>query len=256
MATELRNFLAASALALGIVLPALAGPAAAFEASEKKEIETIVREYLLANPGILLEMQQALEEHQMTAQREQQKLTIENAKMEIFMSSKDPVLGNPDGEVTVVEFFDYNCGYCKRAMSDMITMMENDSELKFVLKEFPILGPDSEAAHRVAFAFNDLHPEKYAEFHLRLLGFDGRATEDVAIRIATELGADETALRAEMDNPGIAARIQDTYQLANDLGINGTPAYVIGDEVVSGALGEKVLTKKVANLRECGSTLC
>lgn len=225
-------------------------------AGDKDFIITTMREYLLENPEFMLDVQDALQEKQQSAQREQQAEAIESQKANIFESLADPVLGNPEGSVTVVEFFDYNCGFCKRAMSDMISMMEDDTELKFVLKEFPILGPDSEAAHRVALAFFDLKPEAYPEFHLRLLGFDGRAGEESAIRIATDLGVDEAELRAQMGDPSIAERVRATYALANELGITGTPAYVIGDEVVSGALGESVLSQKVANVRECGSTVC
>ncbi|TCD14508.1 DsbA family protein [Oricola cellulosilytica] len=251
-----RSLLAIIALGAAVALPGATISAGAIDASDRAEIETIVREYLLENPEILLEVQQALEERQAVAQREQRIDAIASRKEAIFEDKNDPVLGNPEGNITIVEFFDYNCGFCKRAMNDMITMIENDDELRFVLKEFPILGPDSEGAHRVAFAFNDLMPENYGEFHLRLLGFDGRATEDVAMRIATELGADEAAIRKQMAAGGIPARVRNTYDLANVLGINGTPAYVVGDEVVAGALGESVLTAKIANVRQCGSTLC
>jgi len=223
---------------------------------DKQQVNAAIREFLLENPEFMLEVQAALEEKQMAAQREVQATAIEAQKTAIFESMADPVLGNPDGSATIVEFFDYNCGFCQRAMEDMMSMMEQDPELKFVLKEFPILGPESEEAHRVALAFQDLMPEQYPQFHLRLLGFDGRANEESAMRIATDLGAEEAELRAQMDDPSIAERVRANYALANELGISGTPAYVIGDEVISGALGESVLTTKVANVRECGSTVC
>jgi protein-disulfide isomerase len=256
MTISFPRILVASAFALCAALPVGISPASAFDKDERAEIEKIIKEYLLANPELMLEVQSALEEKQMAEQRSEQRSAIETASAAIFENGSDPVMGNPDGKETVVEFFDYNCGFCKRAMNDMLTMMENDGELRFVLKEFPILGPDSEAAHRVAFAFNDMHPEKYGEFHIRLLGYEGRATEDSALKIAKDLGADEAALRAQMGDSGISARIRETYELANTLGITGTPAYVIGDEVVSGALGDKVLAEKVANVRQCGSTFC
>lgn len=256
MAISLRKLLLNTAVAAAVVLPAATTPAAAFDDAQRKEIEAIIHDYLIENPEVLLDVQEALTAKQMAAQRAQQQDAIANQSERIFQSAADPVLGNPDGSVTVVEFFDYNCGFCKRAMTDMVSMMESDSELKFVLKEFPILGPDSEKAHRVAFAFYDLYPEKYAEFHLRLLGGDGRANEDTAMRIATDLGGDKDALRKQMEDPTITERIRGTYELANELGISGTPAYVIGDEVISGALGADVLTTKIANVRECGSTAC
>jgi len=159
MALSLRKFLLHTAVAAAVALPAATGPAAAFDKAEREEIEAIIHDYLLANPEVLIEVQEALGAKQVAAQRAQQQDAIAGQSEQIFQSPADPVLGNPDGSVTVVEFFDYNCGFCKRAVSDMVSMMESDSELKFVLKEFPILGPESEAAHRVALAFHDLHPE-------------------------------------------------------------------------------------------------
>jgi hypothetical protein len=124
------------------------------------------------------------------------------------------VLGNPDGDITLVEFFDYNCGFCKRAMEDVVKIMETDSNVRVVLKEFPILGPDSLAAHQVSMAFRKLAPEKYGEYHMELLGADVRATEALAIELAKSFGVDEEALRARhgrsrdrgFDPPGLYAR--------------------------------------------------
>jgi protein-disulfide isomerase len=172
------------------------------------------------------------------------------------MSATDGILGNPEGSVTLVEFFDYNCGYCKRALADMDGMLAADPDLKFVLKEFPILGPDSQKAHVVSMAFRSLHPDLYPEFHRRLLGASGRADEASAIALAVELGADEAALRREMGNPAIGEAFARTYELADRLAITGTPSYVVGDEVVFGALGQEILTEKVANFRTCQSTVC
>ena len=166
------------------------------------------------------------------------------------------VLGNPDGDVTVVEFYDYNCGFCKRAMIDMVGLLEKDPNVRFVLKEFPILGPESLAAHRVAMSLRKLAPEQYSEFHMKLLGGDVRATEEHAIEVATSLGVDEAALKAGMDDPAIDASIRQTYELANALGISGTPSFVIGDEAVFGAVGEEALLSRIANMRQCASTTC
>lgn len=208
-----------------------------------------IREYLLANPELLIEMQQALE----TKQREEQRLSnlevIENARDDIFNAAYDGYVGNPDGKTTIVEFYDYNCGYCKRAQQDMLALTAADPDLRFVLKEFPILGPDSTKAHVVSMAFRKLMPEKYAEFHNELIGGSGRATEASAIRIATSLGADEAALREEMKNPAIGEAFEKTYDLANRLAITGTPSYVVGNEVVFGALGKDFLAQKIAEVR-------
>lgn len=215
----------------------------------RSQIESIVRNYLLTNPEILLEMQTALEQKLREEQEAQTRQTIVEAAASIFNSENDGVIGNPDGDVTVVEFFDYNCGYCKRALADMEALVENDPQLRFVLKEFPILGPDSQAAHVVSMAFRKLAPDQYGEFHRRLLASDGRANEESAIKLAEELGVSEAELREEMDNPEIEAAFLETYDLANRLQISGTPAYVIGDEIVFGALGKDHLSEKIRNQR-------
>jgi len=213
---------------------------------DRAEVEKIVREYLLSNPEILLDVQQALEEKRDEQQRLAHKQVIEDDKSEIFNASYDGVVGNPDGKFTIVEFYDYNCGYCKRAQQDMQALTAENPDLRFVLKEFPILGPDSQKAHVVSMAFRTLMPEKYGEFHNQLLGGKGRADEAAAMKIALSLGADEAKLREEMKNPAIIEAFSRTYDLANKLSISGTPSYVVGDEVVFGALGKEALQEKIA----------
>lgn len=216
---------------------------------DRKEVEGIIRDYLLKNPELLLEVQDALE----TKQREEQRLAsegvIEENKAEIFNSTFDGIVGNPNGKTTIVEFYDYNCGFCKRAMEDMQALTKADPDLRFVLKEFPILSPDSQKASVVSMAFHMMHPEKYGEFHKALLGGQGRATEATAIKVALSLGADEKELREKMKDPSIPEAISKTYDLANKLMITGTPSYVIGNEVVFGALGEQVLAEKIASVK-------
>src|SRR5690606_16329304 len=149
---------------------------------------------LVANPEILADMQIALEEREQERQRVAQQETIAGASEQIFNAAYDGVIGNPEGSVTVVEFFDYNCGFCKRAFEDMEAMVEANPDLRFVLKEFPILGPDSQKAHVVSMAFRALAPEKYGDFHRAVLMGGGRANEAAAIRAALDLGVDEAAL--------------------------------------------------------------
>jgi protein-disulfide isomerase len=216
---------------------------------DRTEVEGIVRDYLLKNPEILLEVQDALE----AKQKEEQKLAsqgvIQSQKDEIFNSAYDGIVGNPNGKVTIVEFYDYNCGFCKRAIEDMQALTKDDSDLRFVLKEFPILGPDSQKASIVSMAFHKMMPEKYGEFHTALLGGEGRATEERAIKIAMSLGADEAKLREHMNDPDIPDAISKTYDLANKLTITGTPSYVVGNEVIFGALGQQVLAEKIAGAK-------
>ncbi|MGE0279768.1 MAG: DsbA family protein [Rhizobiaceae bacterium] len=231
--------------------------AAAGSDLQQKEIEEIVRNYLLKNPEILVEVQTALEQKQKEEQRVASLQTIQQSKELIYSSAADGVIGNPNGKTTIVEFYDYNCGFCKRAITDMQELVKADPDLRFVLKELPILGPDSQKAHVVAQAFKHLMPEKYSEFHMRLLGGETRATEETAMLVATSLGADEAKMREEMKNPEIQKGFDATYELANKLSITGTPSYVVGDEVVFGALGQDVLREKIASARAaCQTAAC
>ena len=224
---------------------AAAPPAGAEQPMARAQIESIVREYLVSNPEILSEVQVALEERERDLQQAAQIETIQQARDTIFNASYDGIVGNPEGDVTVVEFFDYNCGFCKRAFEDMEALVSDNPDLRFVLKEFPILGPDSQKAHVVSMAFRTLAPEKYIDFHRALLMGGGRANEDAAIRAAVAQGVDEAALREEMKNPAITDAFGETYELANRLSISGTPSYVVGNEVVFGALGQAVLEEKM-----------
>lgn len=217
---------------------------------DRAEVEGIIRDYLLKNPEVLLEVQEALEAKQKEEQRLASLGVIKDNKEEIFNSTFDGIVGNPNGKVTIVEFYDYNCGFCKRAMEDMRTLTAADPELRFVLKEFPILSPDSQKASVVSMAFHLMMPEKYGEFHKALLGGEGRATEATALKVALSLGADEAELRAKMQDPSIVEALSKTYDLANKLAITGTPSYVVGNEVVFGALGPEVLAEKIAEAKE------
>ncbi|SEB37187.1 DsbA family protein [Nitratireductor aquibiodomus] len=215
----------------------------------KPQVEQIVREYLLNNPEILLEVQDALEKKQREEQKLAQQTVMKDRQEQLFNSPYDGVVGNPDAAITVVEFFDYNCGYCKRAMTDMQALVEENDDVRFVLKEFPILSAQSREAHVVSMAVHAIAPEKYADFHQKLLGAETRADGELAMKIATETGIDEAALRKEMENPEIQKVFAETYDLANQLAVTGTPAYVIGDEVVFGALGKDVLAEKIDQAR-------
>jgi protein-disulfide isomerase len=236
--------------------PGVEGSMAASGPLDRSAVEGIVRDYLIANPEIMVEVQAALENRQQEQQRETQLATIEAASDEIFNASYDGVIGNPNGKVSVVEFFDYNCGYCKRALSDMEGLVSANPDVRFVLKEFPILGPDSQKAHVVSMAFRALVPEKFGDFHRQLMAAPGTHGEASAMKIALALGADEAALRREMQNPAITEAFGKTYELANKLAITGTPSYVVGKEVVFGALGREVLEEKVASARTCDTGAC
>jgi protein-disulfide isomerase len=167
------------------------------------------------------------------------------------------VLGNKDGDVTFVEFFDYNCGYCKRAMADMLDLMKSDPKLKVVLKEFPVLSQGSVEAAQVAVAVRMQDPvgKKYLDFHQKLLGGRGPADKARAIAAAKEAGLDVGRIEKDLASPEIRATIEENFKLAEAMGMNGTPSYVIGNQVVIGAVGLESLKEKIGAAR-CGKAAC
>jgi protein-disulfide isomerase len=173
----------------------------------------------------------------------------------LFSSAHQVTLGNPDGDVTLVEFFDYSCGFCKRAMPDLLTLLKDDPKLKIVLKELPILGPGSLDAARVAIAVRMQDPggQKYVAFHQELLGDAGPAGREKALAAAKDQGLDMTRLEQDMASDEIVATIKEDVQLASAVGITGTPGYVIGKQVVHGAVGIAELKRKIDAARDAGA---
>ncbi len=218
------------------------------EVDNRADVEMIVREYLLSNPEILIEMQDVLQAKQQQQTAATQKQTLEAKKEAIYSSPHQIEIGNPEASVTVVEFFDYNCGFCMRALDDMNRMLDSNKEVRFVLKEFPILGPASVEAHQVSMAVSKVLPDQYAQFHIDLLGLSGRKDGARAVELALAMGADEATLRAEMEKPYIAEALDEVQAIAAGLGIGGTPSYIIGDEVVFGAVGFDELSQRVDQL--------
>ena len=249
----MRYLLAAASAALML---SATTPAWAIEEADKAEIEKIVRDYLLANPEILSEMQIAYERKQQEERSALARRTIEERRDAIFSSPLQTEIGNPQGDVTVVEFFDYNCPYCGRALADMNEILRTDPNVRFVLKEVPIIRPESVGAHRISLAVYKLAPEKYAEFHNRVFAVPGVKTDRAALDVARKMGLDVDQLAKLANEGSIGEAFTEGTELAEALGISGTPSYVVGDEVVFGALGVNVLREKIANMRECGRTVC
>jgi protein-disulfide isomerase len=225
-------------------------------AAERQEIEQIVRDYLLANPEVIEEAVNALRAKRQAEEAVAQTKAIEENRQNIFDSPHQMVLGNPDGAITLVEFFDYNCGYCRRAVSDMTALIDANPDLRVVMKEFPILSEGSVAAARMSAAVKDVAPDRYLEFHQELFSRPGEATGQKALEIARDLGIDSGALEAAAASDGVTQNLQEVSTLAEQLGISGTPSYVIGTELVPGAAGYDVLQEKVAAMRRCGKTVC
>ena len=249
---------AAALLAVVLALPAAAlAQAQSFGSDQRREIERIVKDYLLANPELLQDVMSELEKRQASAEAEKHRASVKEHSAALFTSPRQVTLGNPQGDVTVVEFFDYNCSYCKRAMSDMLELLKTDGKLKFVLKEFPVLGEGSIQAAQVAAAvrMQDKSGKKYLEFHQKLLGGRGQADRTRALAAAKDAGLDMARIEKDMASDEVKATMEENFKLADALGLNGTPSYVVGSDVVVGAVGLNALREKV-NAARCGKPTC
>ena len=230
-----------------------AANAAEFNDGQRKEMESIIKDYLLANPEILQEMSQTLEQKQKQAEDEQRKGGLIQYANQIFRDKSDYVAGNPKGNVTMVEFFDYNCPWCKKDFSDVMALIDTDKELKVVLKEFPILGPDSEYAAKAAIAAGK--QEKYLQMHIALYQHEGKVTKESVDEIAAGIGLDMDQLRKDMDDPETAEIIARNRDLAQSLAINGTPAFIIDDKLFPGYLPKDELASAINEVRAKGACL-
>jgi len=219
---------------------------------DEKRIKKVVRDYLTKNPDILVEMTNELDKRQAAEQAEKQQKVIGDNAEAIFRSPLAHVAGNPNGDVSVVEFFDYNCGFCKRALPDVVKLAQNDNKVRLVLKELPIFGEESEGAAKVALA--SAKQGKYFEMYQKLFTEPGKADKDKALRIAGELGLDKAQLEKDIQDPEIQKSLDEAKELANKLGLQGTPLFLIGDRSIPGAPDDLYdqLTKNVAEVREKG----
>jgi protein-disulfide isomerase len=243
--------------ALAIVAAPPAASAQNFSDGQRGEIETIIKNYLVTHPEVLEEAMTELNKRQAAAEDQKHEASVAQNADAIFNSPRNVTLGNKNGDVTFVEFFDYNCGYCKRAMADMLDLMKSDPKLKVVLKEFPVLSEGSVEAARVAVAVRMQDPggSKYLDFHQRLLGGRGPADKARALAAAKDAGLDMARIEKDMTNPEVRATIEENFKLAEAMGMNGTPSYVIGKQVVVGAIGLDGLKEKIA-LARCGKATC
>lgn len=223
-----------------------------FTAEQRKGIEAILKDYLIANPEVMLEIQTALEARMEELQAKRLQAVISSEAAEIFRAPGAPVAGNPKGDVTLVEFFDYNCGYCKRAFSDVAKLVEKDQKVKVLLLELPILSKGSEEASRVALAAK--RQGKYWEVHRALLTVRGQLNEQTALATAEKLGLDMKRVKADMADAETTAEIKRVRDLAQRMGIQGTPHFLVGDRPISGAPQDllDVMTRHVADIRKGG----
>jgi protein-disulfide isomerase len=234
--TPLARFCLWLGLAFLIGMAGLAGPAAAaeFTPDQRQAIQAIVKDYLTKNPDVLLDALQAAEDKIKSDAREKASAALASRHRELYEDPDSPVGGNPKGDVTVVEFFDYRCPYCKQVEPALEKLLAGDQQLRFVYKEFPVLGPDSKIAARAALAARK--QGKYEAMHRALMALKGKIDEAAIMETAKSVGLDIGRLKEDMKAPEIDRQLQANLDLADAIDIHGTPGFVIGSEIVPGAI--------------------
>ena len=239
-------------------LALLASPVQALDLSnmspaERDAFGAQVREYLLENPEVLVEAFQILEQQRELAEAQADIQLVEANKDELFNDGYSWVGGNPDGDITLVEFMDYRCGYCRRAVPEVAKLLKNDGNIRLVIKEFPILGEASMISSRFAVATLIVAgDDAYKQVHDALLEFGGEPTEVTLRRLSDSLGLDTDAVFAAMDSDEVTQQISQTRALAQKLNISGTPTFVLGTELLRGYLPADQMELIAQEVRERG----
>lgn len=242
-------FAAAAFLSVSALVGFVPHTASAADELDEKRVMEIVEKMLRERPEIIVEALTAYQEKQELAKKERQQEMLSSNADALFKRQGDPFIGNANAKVTIVEFFDYRCGYCKRVLNDVVAVIQANPDVKIVFKEFPILGEASVLATQVSLAVNAVAPAKYGEFHKKVMSGRGSVDKASLLRIASALGIDTAAVEAKMESGEILTAIRENYQLAEKLGIRGTPAFVVGDQVVPGAVDRATLEKLIAEQR-------
>ncbi|MFA6021072.1 MAG: DsbA family protein [Rhodospirillales bacterium] len=242
----MRKLMASLLFAALAVSPALA---AEDKLSPKQiiEIKKIIRETLMENPEVIADAIQALEEKQRLEAEKESKKAMQERKKDVFDDPNSPVGGNPKGDVTLVEFFDYRCGYCKSVHESVMRVVKEDGKVKLVYKELPVLGAESVYAAKAALAA--AKQKKYVEFQDVMMRHRGAFNEESVMAMAKEVGLDADRLKKDMSAPDITKLLQANMELAETLGIRGTPGFVMGDRIVPGAVPEASLRQWLADAR-------
>jgi protein-disulfide isomerase len=215
---------------------------------QRKAIEAIIHDYLMQNPDVLIEALRAAEEKANSDADAKAVQVLKDRRREVFDDPATPVGGNPQGDVTIVEFFDYRCPYCKQAQPALQALLDQDHKLRFIYKEMPVLGAPSVTAARAALAAR--LQGKYEFFHAAMMATKGQITDDVVYQVAGSVGLDLDRLKRNMAAPEIDHALKANLALANALDIRGTPGFIIGEHIVPGAIDLDALKNLVADARK------
>lgn len=247
---RLRSTVAALSLA-SVALAPLAAHAQEDKARTytQKEIEQIILKTILDNPEVIIESVQKMQLKEQASAEEQAKQAVQAYRTSLFEDEDSPKVGPEDADITIVEFFDYNCGYCKRSMPNVMRMIENDKKVNFVFKEYPVLAPSSEQVARASLAMYYLEPEHYFDYHTALFRLGGKFDEASMTSLAEGLGADAEEFKEMMQSERVTQHIDDTRELAGKMGMQGVPAFVIGSQVFPGAISYETMKQEVDAIR-------
>jgi protein-disulfide isomerase len=237
---------------LGAILPAAAllFAAAGTQAADKQALDEAIRSYLLEHPEVIIQSLEKYEQKQREARDKASAEAMTSRKDDLYNHPMTPVTGDPKGDVTIVEFFDYQCGYCKRAMQTVLEIQKEDPRIRIAWKELPILGPASEFASRAAMAAK--RQDKYLDFHVAVMGNRGPLTPEKVFQLAGKAGISVDRLKRDMEDPAIDKYLRETLLLAQQLGITGTPGFVIGGKLVPGAIDKDQMKALIAEARKQG----
>ncbi|HEY1735925.1 MAG TPA: DsbA family protein [Methylovirgula sp.] len=249
-----------AALAFAVLVALPVGFAVAddtFTPAQKSEIEKILKDYIAKNPEIVRDALSALELRDKTAEMDARNKIITNLQGPLYTGEGQEIVGNANGKLTLVEFFDYNCGYCKKTLADIVQLMKDYPDLRVILKDYPILSDKSAEAATIALALRkQFTGAKFWDFHQRLLSQHVPVGRDEALAIAKDMGADMDRLTKDAAGADIKKALDDTDRLGQALMLNGTPSFVIGQEAIVGAIGYDAMKGKLENVKKCGKVAC
>lgn len=224
-------------------------PSAPAHATDKEATEKIVREYLMEHPEVIIDAIRVYQQREEAKQAAANKDLLANLKTGIGRDDSIPHTGNKDGDVVIIEFFDYNCGFCKRVLPTIQTLLKEDTNIRYVFLELPILAPTSETAARAALATWKIAPEKYMDLHTAIMTSKGGLSDDKIMMLVEKTGLDKAVIEQEMKSDAISMALESNHLLARALGVNGTPGFVIGDKLVPGAISLEEMNELVNKAR-------
>lgn len=237
-------------LALPIAALLCSAGATAADLPDKRALDEAIRSYLLEHPEVIVQALEKYDQKERATREQSANDALKARKDDLYNHPMTPITGDPKGDVTIIEFFDYQCPYCKHAMQNVLEVQKEDPRLRVVWKELPILGPTSEFAARAAMAAK--RQDKYLDFHVAVMGSRGRLTPESVVQLAGKAGIDVDRMKRDMADPAIDKYLKDTLELAQQLGINGTPGFVIGGKLVPGALDKQQMKDLIAEARKQG----